>query len=156
RVQHDLYHVYTVDQHQLYAVALMKRIARGELEREAPAVTEAYRAVADRAPLHLGTLLHDVGKPLGKGHSEKGARLAIAIARRLGLSAAQIARVEFLVRHHLLMSHLSQRRDLDDVTLIEKFARVVKDDETLRELFLLTHCDTAMTAPGNLTEWKAT
>jgi [protein-PII] uridylyltransferase len=155
RVQHDLYHVYTVDQHQLYAVALLKRIARGELEREAPAATEAYRRLGGARSLFLGTLLHDVGKPLGKGHSEKGARLLGPIARRLELDEAESARAEFLVRHHLLMSHLSQRRDLDDASLIEKFARVVKDEETLRELFLLTWCDTSMTSPGNLTEWKA-
>jgi [protein-PII] uridylyltransferase len=152
RVQHDLYHVYTVDQHQLYAVALLKRLARGELARE---VAEAFGGLTALAPVFLGTLLHDVGKPLGKGHSEKGARLAVTIARRLGLGPDAAQRVEFLVRHHLLMSHLSQRRDLDDVTLIEKFARVVKDDDTLRELYLLTYCDTAMTAPGNLTDWKA-
>lgn len=156
RVQHDLYHVYTVDQHQLYAVALMKRLGRGELAREAPSPTKAYQELASRRALYLGTLLHDVGKPLGKGHSEKGARLAVSIARRLGLTKDEVARVEFLVRHHLLMSHLSQRRDLDDVTLIEKFARVVETEETLRELYLLTYCDTAMTAPGNLSEWKAT
>src|SRR5262249_40670502 len=77
RVQHDLYHVYTVDQHQLYAVALLKRIARGELAKEAPAATEAWRRVASPHVLALATLLHDVGKPLGKGHSEKGAQLAV-------------------------------------------------------------------------------
>jgi [protein-PII] uridylyltransferase len=155
RVQHDLYHVYTVDQHQLYAVALLKRIARGELKQQASALTEAYRRLSGLRSLYLGTLLHDVGKPLGKGHSEKGARLAAVIGRRLGLDDAEVARAEFLVRHHLLMSHLSQRRDLDDPSLIEKFARVVKDEETLRELYLLTYCDTSMTAPGNLTDWKA-
>ncbi len=155
RVQHDLYHVFTVDQHQLYAVALLKRIARGELAREAPAVTRAALEVEKPRSLYLGTLLHDVGKPLGKGHSEKGARLADAIARRLGFTDEEVARTTFLVRHHLLMSHLSQRRDLDDVEMIGRFARTVKDEETLRALYVLTYCDTAMTAPGNLTEWKA-
>jgi len=155
RVQHDLYHVYTVDQHQLYAVALLKRIARGELLKEAPGPTHAYRELGSPRALYLGTLLHDVGKPLGKGHSEKGAKLAVSIARRFGLTTEEVAHVEFLVHHHLLMSHLSQRRDLDDVALIEKFARAVGDEERLRELYLLTYCDTAMTAPGNLTEWKA-
>lgn len=155
RVQHDLYHVFTVDQHQLYAIALLKRIARGELFREAPAATAAYGRVRRLAPLYLGTLLHDVGKPLGKGHAEKGARLAVAIARRLGLSDEDVHQTEFLVRYHLLMSHLSQRRDLDDVAMIANFSETMRDEETLTELFLLTWCDTAMTAPGNLNEWKA-
>jgi [protein-PII] uridylyltransferase len=154
RVQHDLYHVYTVDQHQLYAVALLKKIARGEVS--IPVATAAARAVTRPAALYLATLLHDVGKPLGKGHSEKGARLAVVIGRRLGLSDADVGRAEFLVRHHLLMSHLSQRRDLDDVEMIAKFARVVGDEDTLRDLYLLTYCDTSMTSPGNMTGWKET
>jgi [protein-PII] uridylyltransferase len=155
RVQHDLYHVYTVDQHQLYAVALLKRIARGELAKEAPTATEACAKISRHAALYLGTLLHDVGKPLGKGHSEKGAKIAVAIARRLGLSPEDVHQTEFLVKQHLLMSHLSQRRDLHDISLIANFAETMRDEETLREMYLLTYCDAAMTAPGNLNEWKA-
>jgi [protein-PII] uridylyltransferase len=155
RVQHDLYHVYTVDQHQLYAVALLKRLARGELAKEAPEATAAIAQVERPAALYLGTLLHDVGKPLGKGHAEKGARLAHTIAQRIGLSDEDVHQTEFLVRQHLIMSHLSQRRDLNDVALVAGFADTMKDDETLRELYLLTFCDTSMTAPGNMTEWKA-
>jgi [protein-PII] uridylyltransferase len=155
RVQHDLYHVYTVDQHQLYAVALLKRIARGELAKEAPTATAAIAQVERPAALYLGTLLHDVGKPLGKGHAEKGARLTQTIARRLGLGEADAHQAEFLVKQHLIMSHLSQRRDLNDVSLIAGFAETMRDEETLRELYLLTYCDTSMTAPGNMTEWKA-
>ncbi len=154
RVQHDLYHVFTVDQHQLYAVALLKRIARGELAKEAPETTAAIQLVERPEALYLGTLLHDVGKPLGKGHAEKGARLAQTIARRLGCADQDVHQTEFLVRQHLIMSHLSQRRDLNDVAMIAQFADTMRDEETLRELFLLTWCDTAMTAPGNLTEWK--
>ena len=154
RVQHDLYHVYTVDQHQLYTVALLKRIARGELEGEAEAATEAMRTAWRSRSLHLGALLHDVGKPLGKGHAEKGARIALAVARRLGLSEEEARRTEFLVRQHLTMSHLSQRRDLADPDVIQKFADRVVSEPQLVELYLLTYCDTEMTAPGNLTAWK--
>lgn len=155
RVQHDLYHVFTVDQHQLHAVRMLKRIARGELQREHATATAAWARVRRPEALFLGTLLHDVGKPLGKGHAEKGARLAGAVARRLGLSEGDVDHVEFLVREHLTMSHLSQRRDLDDMAMIGNFAARMGDEETLTELYLLTLCDTAMTAPGNLTEWKA-
>ncbi|HTM20168.1 MAG TPA: ACT domain-containing protein, partial [Kofleriaceae bacterium] len=154
RVQHDLYHVYTVDQHQLYAVAMLKRLARGELAAALPVATEAYRGLGQVAPLYLGTLLHDVGKPLGKGHAEKGARLADTIARRLGMGDADAGRVEFLVRQHLTMSHLSQRRDLGDAEVIERFAERVGDEETLTQLYLLTVCDAAMTSPENLNAWK--
>ncbi len=154
RVQHDLYHVYTVDQHQLYAVAMLKRIARGELVAEHPVALEAMQAVTRPLPLYLGTLLHDVGKPQGKGHAEKGAVLAGVIARRLGLTEADAELAEFLVRQHLTMSHLSQRRDLSDPEVVVRFADKIGDEERLAQLYLLTLCDTAMTAPNNLNAWK--
>lgn len=154
RVQHDLYHVFTVDQHQLYAVGRLKALARGELTAELPMATQAMREVKGRVPLYLGTLLHDVGKPLGKGHAETGARLAVTIAVRLGLGAEEVAETEFLVRKHLLLSHLSQRRDLNDVAMIANLAQELGDEEALRQLYLLTVADMSMVAPGNLTEWK--
>ena len=155
RVQHDLYHVYTVDQHQLYAVAMLKQLARGELADVHPAATLAYAQVRRPAPLYLATLLHDVGKPLGKGHAEKGAILAGAVATRLGLAADDVAEVEFLVRQHLTMAHVSQRRDLSDPDVIARFVERVGDGERLAALYVLTLCDTAMTAPDSLTAWKA-
>lgn len=155
RVQHDLYHVYTVDQHQLLALAMQKRLARGELAAEHPTATELWREVRRPAPLFLATLLHDVGKPLGKGHAEKGAVVAGEIARRLGLSSEDVALVELLVRQHLTMSHLSQRRDLSDPDVIARFAQHVGDEEQLVQLYLMSLCDAAMTAPDNLSAWKA-
>jgi [protein-PII] uridylyltransferase len=155
RVQHDLYHVFTVDQHQLYAVGHLKALSRGDLAEELPVTTQAIREITRRGPLYLGTLLHDVGKPLGKGHSETGAKIAIAIARRLGFSDADVSQTEFLVKKHLLLSHLSQRRDLNDVAMIANLAKELGDPESLRELFILTVADMTMVAPGNLTGWKA-
>lgn len=154
RVQHDLYHVYTVDQHQMYAVAMLKRIARGELADEYPTATAAVATVETPKTLYLATLLHDVGKPLGKGHADKGARLTGIIARRLGMSDEDADLAEFLVRQHLTMSHLAQRRDLSDPEVIARFAERIGDEQHLVQLYLLTLCDTAMTAPGNLTAWK--
>jgi [protein-PII] uridylyltransferase len=154
RVQHDLYHVYTVDQHQLYALAMQKRIARGELATEHPLATELWKQVTRPAPLLLGTLLHDVGKPLGKGHAEKGAVVAGTVAGRLGMTDDDARLTELLVRQHLTMSHLSQRRDLADPDVVARFAERIGNDEQLVQLYLLTLCDTAMTAPDNLSAWK--
>jgi [protein-PII] uridylyltransferase len=155
RVQHDLYHVYTVDQHQLYALAMQKQLARRELAAAHPLATELWRTLARPIPLYLGTLLHDVGKPLGKGHAEKGAVLAGAVARRLGLSEPDAELASMLVRQHLTMSHLSQKRDLGDPEVIARFAEKIGTEEQLAQLYLLTLCDTAMTAPDNLTAWKS-
>jgi [protein-PII] uridylyltransferase len=154
RVQHDLYHVYTVDQHSLYSVAMLKALSRGEHARDAPWPSQEMALVDRPLPLYLAMLLHDVGKGLGKNHSAKGAAVAVAIANRLGLPPADVKRVEFLVYEHLTMGHVSQRRDLEDPGLIAHFAQLCGDGETLRELFLITFADLTCVGPGNLTSWK--
>jgi [protein-PII] uridylyltransferase len=112
------------------------------------------RAVQRPVPLYLAMLLHDVGKGVGKNHAAKGAIVAVAIAGRLGLAPTDIERVELLVREHLTMGLTSQRRDLDDPGLVAQFARHCDDEETLRELFLITFADLYCVGPGNLTSWK--
>ncbi len=155
RVQHDLYHVYTVDRHSLYVVAQIKAWMRGEgAEEHATAVDLASRLERPEALL-MAALLHDVGKPLGGGHAASGARLARGASARLGLDAELMEDVTFLVRHHLTMAHTSQRRDLEDPEVIGRLAGLVGGINRLRALYLLTLADTAMTAPGNLSEWKA-
>ena len=156
RVQHDIYHVYTVDQHALYAMARMHAIARGDVADEFPVLTETIRAVTHPVSLFMGTLLHDVGKPWGKPHSDIGADLMVKIGRRLGMDEEDVTRAEFLVRQHLVMGQMSQRRDLEDLEMITDFARTCEDEENLRELYLLTFCDLSSVAPDNLTSWKET
>jgi [protein-PII] uridylyltransferase len=155
RVQHDLYHVYTVDQHSLYAVVTLKAIARGEMAADYPQVSAEFPAVTRRLALFVAVLLHDVGKPLGSPHDEKGAVLSERIATRLGLIPVDVRLVEFLVREHLFMSHTSQRRDLEDVSLLGHFAKGCENEEKLRQLFLLTFCDLASTGPKTMTHWKS-
>lgn len=156
RIQHDLYHVFTVDLHSLYAVALLKAFRRKELSDQYPSPVAVMERIEELEGLMLAALLHDVAKPLGRGHSAKGARLAAGVAARLGLEVEQQQEVRFLVEHHLTMAHLSQRRDLSDPTVIASFASLVGTTDRLRKLLLVTVADTAMTGPGNLNEWKAT
>ena len=120
-----------------------------------PSPVEVMARVERSETLLLAALLHDVAKPLGHGHARRGARLALGVAARMGLDAAQQQEMGFLVGHHLTMAHLSQRRDLSDPEVIAAFARRVGDVGVLRKLYLLTVADTAMTAPNNLTSWKA-
>ena len=134
---------------------MQKRLARGELAEEHPFAVALWKQVKRPASLFLGTLLHDVGKPLGKGHAEKGAIVAGTIARRLGMSDDEVDVAEFLVRQHLTMAHVSQRRDLTDPDVIARFAERIGTEDRLTKLYLLTLCDTAMTAPNNLNQWKA-
>lgn len=158
RVQHDLYHVYTVDQHSLYVVGLLKSLRREPVRPEPlfGLARELIGELEEVESLFLAALLHDVAKPLGSGHAEKGARIAAGVAARLGLEIAQQREVVFLVRQHLTMPHLSQRRDLSDPQVVGSFADLVGNVDRLKRLYLLSIADTAMTGPGNLTEWKAT
>jgi [protein-PII] uridylyltransferase len=156
RVQHDIYHVYTVDQHALYAVGRLHALARGDHSDHFPVPTETIQEVKHRVALTLGTLLHDVGKPYGSPHSEIGAGLAVTICRRLGRPEEDLRLIEFLVRQHLVMGQMSQRRDLDDLGMIADFATLCGDEESLRQLYLLTFCDLASVAPDALTGWKET
>ena len=153
-VQADSAHRYTTDEHTLRAIELLD-----ELWLKAPAKSlERYRDltyhITDPAPLYLSLLLHDVGKGLGGGHSDKGALRAAAVCERLGLPQKQAAQVELLVRHHLLLSHLSQRRDLSDRRIAQGVAALLGDLENLAMLCLLTYADTAAVAPEIWTEWK--
>ena len=156
RVQHDIYHVYTVDQHALYAVGRLHALARGDHSDHFPVPTETIQEVKNRTALTLGTLLHDVGKPYGSPHSEIGADLAVTICRRLGRPEEDIRLIDFLVRQHLVMGQMSQRRDLDDLGMIADFSTLCGDEESLRQLYLLTFCDLASVAPDALTGWKET
>jgi [protein-PII] uridylyltransferase len=156
RVQHDIYHVYTVDQHALYAVGRLHALARGDHADHFPLPTEAIQEVKNRTALTLGTLLHDVGKPYGSPHSEIGAGLAVTICRRLGRTEEDIRLIDFLVRQHLVMGQMSQRRDLEDLGMIADFATLCGDEESLRQLYLLTFCDLASVAPDALNSWKET
>ena len=152
-MQYDFYHRYTADEHTLRTIERLDEAWQGT----SPAL-ERYRGltyhIPDPAPLYLALLLHDVGKGLGGGHSEKGAERAVAICDRLGLDEKRTRQVELLVREHVLLMHLSQRRDLSDRRVAQHAAEVVGDLETLSMLCLLTYADAAGVSPDNWTEWK--
>lgn len=154
RWQHVIYHIYTVDVHTLFLIEELRRLARGDYEAALPELTTLMREVTDLPVLFLGCLLHDIGKGYGGDHSNRGAVGARSCAERLGLSGERIERVVFLVRQHLLMSHVAQRRDLSDARLIVEFARTCGDRENLRNLYLLTFADIRASSPSGWTEWK--
>lgn len=155
RWQHVMFHTYTVDVHSIFLVEELRRLWRGKYERGLPELTELVRATDDLPALYLGCLLHDIGKGLGGDHSNKGAALAEACLERLGLAPERIARIVFIVRAHLLMSHVSQRRDLSDPKVIVDFARTVGDRENLRNLYLATYADMRASSASAFSEWRA-
>jgi [protein-PII] uridylyltransferase len=154
RWQHVMYHTYTVDVHSIFLVEELRRLWQGKYQQAVPELTELMRGCDDRVALFLGCLLHDIGKGFGGDHSSKGAVRARGCAERLGLSPERVERVEFLVRHHLLMSHLAQSRDLSDPKMILEFARVTRDRAQLRDLYLLTFADIRASSKQAWTDWK--
>ncbi len=150
-IQFNQYHRFTVDEHTLRAV---EHAVRRSEDRDV--VGAAYRRIRRKALLHLAILLHDAGKGYTLDHSEKGAELAAGVARDFALSDHDRELLVFLVRHHLIMAHTSQRRDISDPQTIARFARAVHTPEALSKLFVLTIVDTEAVSPGNLTRWKET
>ena len=155
RAQHSLYHVYTVDTHTVFALHRMMRLRAGALAEEEAELTRIARALQRPLVLMLGLLFHDLGKGLGPDHSARGAELVRAYAQRIALDPGDARDVEWLVLAHLRMSMISQRRDLEDVALIESFAREVETAERLDMIYLLTYVDMASVSTENWTQWKS-
>jgi len=154
KVQHDLYHIYTVDIHSLFAVEEIIRLWKGEHAEDLPLLTQVARDVDKRELLLLAVLMHDIGKGGGGRHAELGAEMMPTIARRMGLSKEDSERLEFLIRHHILLAHIAQRRDLNDEKMIVQFARQMGTSENLKMLYLLTYADIKAVGPDVWTEWK--
>ncbi|MEQ9617683.1 MAG: [protein-PII] uridylyltransferase [Deltaproteobacteria bacterium] len=153
-VQHDAYHVYTVDVHSIFMVREIENLLNYKYDKDLPLLTKTAESLMNRHVLYLACLFHDMGKGEGKGHAEKGAAMIPRIARRMGLSKDEIEQLQFLVKNHLLMSHFSQRRDIHDHSLIVRFAKQVKNLETLSLLYLLTFADIKSVGPDVWTNWK--
>lgn len=154
KVQHDAYHVYTVDTHSIFAVEEIVKLWEGHYRQRKPVYTRVAGDIEKKELLLLAVLLHDIGKGEGKDHASKGAAMIPRIARRLRLNRENSQRLQFLVQQHLEMAHLSQRRDLNDDKLILQFARKMGMSENLKMLFLLTFADIKAVGPNVWSEWK--
>lgn len=155
RVQHDIYHVYTVDVHSIFAVGELGNLEEGDYATTHPTLHELIREIEKKDLLAFATLYHDIGKGEGRGHVEKGAPLIRRAGARLGFSAAEVDTLEFLELSHLLMTHLAFRRDLEDQNLIIQFAKSMQNLELLNMLYLQTFCDVKGVSAEAMTDWKA-
>ena len=155
QTQHDMYHVYTVDEHTIQAIGLLAKIERGELRDDHPVASEVIHKISSRRALYMSVLFHDIAKGRGGDHSVLGARVAKRVCPRLGLDAEESETVEWLVNEHLLMSDVAQKRDLNDAKTIHDFVGVVQSPERLRLLLCLTVVDMRATGPNVWNNWKA-
>ena len=152
--QQDMYHTYTVDVHSLFLVEQLRRLRKGNFREELPFPTALVREVQAPEIIYLGCMLHDIGKGLGGGHSERGAAMVPGIAQRLGLSEDEQDLVEFVVREHLTMSEMAERRDVHDSRAILNLANLCGSRERLRSLYLATIADIRSVSPEAWTTWK--
>ncbi|MGH9760744.1 MAG: HD domain-containing protein, partial [Blastocatellia bacterium] len=125
-VQHDYYHRYTIDEHTIKAIEALDNLS-GSSDEKTIALRHAFDEIKDLSTLYLSVLLHDIGKGRGSGHVDRGARLAEKVTNRLALDPETARTVVFLIGNHLLLSHLSQRRDLSDDHLIRRVAGLVEN-----------------------------
>lgn len=154
-MQFDMYHSYTVDEHTIKALGILHRIETGGLVGDAPVASEAMPEIGSRRALFVAVLLHDIAKGRGGDHSILGAEVAYKVSPRLGLTPAETETVSWLVRHHLLMSKIAFRYDLNDPKTIEDFAAIVQSPEQLRLLLILTVADIRAVGPTIWNGWKA-
>ncbi len=154
-MQFNVYHHYTVDEHTIQCISTLAQIEREELVEELPIASRVLKAGVNRKVLYVALLLHDIGKGRDEDHSILGARIARKVAPRLGLKPDDCETVEWLVRYHLLMSDMAQKRDLSDPRTVRDFAKLVKTTKRLDLLTVLTVCDIRGVGPGTWNNWKA-
>ena len=155
QMQHDLYHVYTVDEHILKVVRNLRRFAVPELAHEFPLCSRLMSDFARPEMLYLAGLFHDIAKGRGGDHSSLGAVDALRFARTHGLSAEDADLVSWLVTNHLVMSATAQKQDISDPDVIRAFAERTGDERRLAALYLLTVADIRGTSPKVWNAWKA-
>jgi len=154
RMQYDLFHVYTVDQHTLFLVRNLRRFAYGKYHDLFPHAQSVFQRLERPELLYLAALFHDIAKGRGGDHSELDAVDAREFCQRLELDPADTDLIAWLVRHHLVMSQTAQRKDLSDPATIQTFAAVVGNSRYLDNLYLLTVADIAATNPKLWNAWK--
>ena len=154
RMQYDLFHAFTVDEHTLFVVRNLRRFAVPELADELPHCSHVFKAIPKPELLYLAGLFHDIAKGRGGDHSELGAEEAREFCLQHGLSRYDANLVSWLVRVHLLMSLTAQRRDISDPDVVLEFATQVGNSMRLDHLYLLTVADIRGTNPDHWNSWK--
>ncbi len=154
QMQHDLFHVYTVDEHIMMVVRNLRRFTVPEFAHEYPLASALINGFDHPELLYLAGLFHDVAKGRGGDHSSLGARDALRFCKQHGLSREHAEIVAWLVENHLVMSATAQKQDLSDPDVIEAFADRVRDQRHLVALYLLTVADIRGTSPSVWNAWK--
>ncbi|MDO8290710.1 MAG: [protein-PII] uridylyltransferase [Parvibaculum sp.] len=154
-MQFNMYHHYTADEHLLRAIGILSEVEKGGENIDTPFATEIMSTLQGRNALYLSVFLHDIAKGREEDHSDAGERIARHLCPRLGMSAAETETVAWLVKNHLVMSDVAQRRDISDPRTVRDFANLVQSPGRLKLLFILTVVDIKAVGPGVWNGWKA-
>ncbi|MES2189094.1 MAG: [protein-PII] uridylyltransferase [Pseudomonadota bacterium] len=154
QMQHDLFHVYTVDQHILMVLRNVRRFFMAEHSHEYPMCSQLAAGWDKPWILYIAALFHDIAKGRGGDHSELGCKDVRAFCRQHGIATEDARLAEFLVGEHLTMSRIAQKEDLSDPEVIAAFARRVGNERYLTALYLLTVADIRGTSPKVWNAWK--
>lgn len=154
QMQHDLFHVYTVDQHILMVLRNVRRFTMGKHAHEYPLMTKLILGFERHWLLYVAALFHDIAKGRGGDHSTLGMADARSFCEQHGVEAEDTELVVWLVEQHLTMSHVAQKQDTTDPEVIQRFAAVVGSERRLTALYLLTHADIRGTSPKVWNGWR--
>jgi [protein-PII] uridylyltransferase len=154
QMQHDLFHVYTVDQHILMVLRNVRRFTMGEHAHEYPLLTRLMLGFERHWLLYVAALFHDIAKGRGGDHSKLGMVEARTFCEQHGLDSEDSELVVWLVEHHLTMSNVAQKQDTSDPEVIRRFADIVGTERRLNALYLLTHADIRGTSPKVWNGWR--
>ena len=155
QMQHDLFHIYTVDEHTLNVIDNLRRYSKATLKHESPESYEAFKRLKNPSILYLAGLFHDIAKGRGGDHSSLGEKEVHKFGRMFNLPALEVETIAWLVKNHLLMSNVAQKLDLADPTVIRSFADEVQNQERLDLIFLLTTADIRGTSHKVWNQWKS-
>lgn len=152
-IRYSDFHSFPVGEHTLRAIEALAGLDEvpGAVGR---CLREALENLSDPYVLILAILFHDLGKVKGEVHVAESVRLTRQICDRIGIDPSDTDRIAFLVEHHILMTTISQYRDIDDEEIVESFANTMQNEYRLRALFLLSYADLSAVAPGVWNEWK--
>ena len=154
QMQHDLFHVYTVDEHILMVIRNLRRFRIPRFDHEYPFCSQLMQEFDHVEVLYLAALFHDIAKGRGGDHSQLGSRDALRFCKAHGMAPGDAELVAWLVEHHLAMSATAQKQDLSDAEVISAFATLVRDERTLTALYILTVADVRATSPTVWNAWK--
>ena len=154
RMQYDLFHIYTVDEHTLFVIRNLRRFSLNKHKHELPFCNDVFLLINKQEILFIAALFHDIAKGRNGDHSSIGEEIARDFCRQHDFSAHDTKLVTWLVRNHLVMSMTAQRKDISDPDIVHEFAQKVGSIEYLNHLYLLTVADIRATNPELWSSWK--